>query len=57
MSGTIRSWIHYIQLRVQKDTQAEHRQIAEMIHGILVTNVPTIHNLMQTAIEEKAATL
>jgi thymidylate synthase (FAD) len=28
MSGTIRSWIHYIQLRSGPETQKEHRQIA-----------------------------
>ena len=28
MNGTLRSWIHYIQLRTQKDTQKEHRHIA-----------------------------
>ena len=57
MSGTIRSWIHYVILRVQHDTQAEHRSIAEMAHAILVTNVPTLHDLMQEAIEERAKTI
>ena len=28
MSGTIRSWIHYVQLRSGPETQKEHRQIA-----------------------------
>jgi len=28
MSGTLRSWIHYIQLRSDKATQKEHREIA-----------------------------
>ena len=30
MNGTLRSWIHYIQLRTQPDTQKEHREIALM---------------------------
>ena len=30
MNGTLRSWIHYIQLRTQLDTQKEHREIALM---------------------------
>jgi len=30
MNGTLRSWIHYIQLRTQSDTQKEHREIALM---------------------------
>ncbi len=29
MSGTLRSWIHYIQLRTDPSTQKEHRQVAE----------------------------
>ncbi|NBV99983.1 MAG: FAD-dependent thymidylate synthase, partial [Proteobacteria bacterium] len=29
MKGTLRSWIHYIQLRTEQNTQKEHRQIAE----------------------------
>jgi len=28
MNGTLRSWIHYIQLRSENGTQKEHRQIA-----------------------------
>lgn len=29
MNGTLRSWIHYIQLRTDPSTQKEHREIAE----------------------------
>ena len=28
MNGTLRSWIHYIQIRSRVDTQLEHRQVA-----------------------------
>jgi thymidylate synthase (FAD) len=28
MNGTLRSWIHYIQVRTEKGTQKEHREIA-----------------------------
>lgn len=28
MSGTLRSWIHYVELRGKQDTQKEHRDIA-----------------------------
>ena len=28
MNGTLRSWVHYIQLRTEKGTQKEHREIA-----------------------------
>ena len=30
MAGTLRSWIHYCQLRMGNGTQKEHQEIAEM---------------------------
>ena len=42
MSGSIRSWIHYIQLRTEAGTQLEHRNIANQIEEILAINFPTI---------------
>ena len=42
MNGTIRSWIHYTQLRTDKATQKEHRQIAEQINNVLQKELPTI---------------
>jgi thymidylate synthase (FAD) len=40
MSGTIRSWIHYVQLRTQEDTQLEHREIADSIKALMVEHLP-----------------
>jgi thymidylate synthase (FAD) len=31
MKGSVRSWIHYLQIRTGTDTQKEHREIAEKI--------------------------
>lgn len=42
MSGTIRSWIHYLQLRCDNGTQLEHRVIAEHIKEIFREQFPTI---------------
>jgi len=42
MSGTIRSWIHYLQLRCHESTQAEHREIAESIKRIFCKEFPII---------------
>lgn len=42
MSGTIRSWIHYVQLRCGNGTQKEHRLIAESARDILFAQLPTI---------------
>lgn len=35
MTGNLRSWLHYIELRADKATQKEHRIIAEAIKEIL----------------------
>ena len=40
MNGTVRSWIHYIQLRTDPSTQKEHRDIAEEIKSIFKTQFP-----------------
>lgn len=40
MSGTIRSWIHYINIRTEESTQKEHRDIALGIKKILMENFP-----------------
>ena len=42
MNGTIRSWIHYLQLRCHESTQLEHREIAETIKGIFCKELPII---------------
>ena len=42
MHGTIRSWIHYIQLRTRADTQLEHRLIAEGCREVFTEQFPTI---------------
>lgn len=40
MSGTIRSWIHYIDIRAKEDTQKEHREIAYAIKDIFKDHFP-----------------
>lgn len=47
MSGTVRSWIHYVQLRTQEDTQLEHRQIAESIKALMVEHLPITMGAIQ----------
>lgn len=42
MTGSCRSFLHYIQLRTQPDTQQEHREIAEAIKAIFVERFPTV---------------
>lgn len=42
MNGTVRSWIHYIQLRAQADTQLEHREIALQCREIFMAQLPEV---------------
>jgi thymidylate synthase (FAD) len=46
MSGTLRSWLHYIDLRSDNGTQKEHQTIARSIGEILDTECPTIARAM-----------
>ena len=42
MTGNIRSWIHYLQLRTQPDTQDEHRQVALAARATFCEQLPVI---------------
>ena len=46
MSGTIRSWLHYVALRGDNGTQREHMSIARSVGEILADQVPTITRAM-----------
>jgi thymidylate synthase (FAD) len=42
MSGSIRSWIHYLDIRCKQDTQKEHREIADKIKAIFNKQFPIV---------------
>lgn len=46
MKGSVRSWIHYLELRCSPDTQREHRIIADDIKSIFVNNFPNISDVL-----------
>lgn len=46
MHGTIRSWMHYLQLRIKDDVQLEHRDIANAIKGIFIQYLPTLGGIV-----------
>lgn len=46
MSGTLRSWIHFCQVRCDMSTQKEHRQVAEKVLEILRKEFPSISELV-----------
>jgi thymidylate synthase (FAD) len=47
MNGTLRSWVHYIQLRIKNDTQKEHREIALACAAAIEPIFP-IHNFIHS---------
>jgi thymidylate synthase (FAD) len=46
MSGTLRSWVHYCQLRMGNGTQLEHSQIAQMAWEIIKKEFPDVAEAM-----------
>ena len=42
MKGNVRSWAHYIDLRIEENTQKEHREIAQACKQIFQENFPTV---------------
>jgi thymidylate synthase (FAD) len=42
MQGTLRSWLHYIELRSGPETQKEHRQVAQACAGALESIFPMV---------------
>lgn len=46
MNGTLRSWLHYIDIRCDAATQKEHREIAEKCRQIIYTICPSIKEVL-----------
>ena len=46
MSGTIRSWIHYLTVRREVGTQLEHRLIANQIYQLLNKEMPNLWEVL-----------
>jgi thymidylate synthase (FAD) len=46
MAGSVRSWIHYIQLRAGNGTQKEHREIAVMCRFALLHVMPSLEEIL-----------
>ena len=49
MNGTLRSWIHYCQLRMENGTQKEHAEIANECWDIIAAQFPNV----ATALEQQ----
>lgn len=51
VTGTLRSWVHYCELRMDKATQKEHRIVAEQCWKIITQHFPDV----KTALDDLAA--
>ena len=47
MTGSIRSWIHYIDLRSAHGTQKEHTQVVNEIRSIFIDKFPIVSQALQ----------
>lgn len=43
MNGTLRSWMHYVDIRCDKATQKEHRDIADQCKVVLTNLFPSLY--------------
>ena len=48
VTGTLRSWVHYCQLRMDKATQKEHRIIAEQCWDIISHHFPDVKKALDS---------
>ena len=46
MNGTLRSWLHYCDLRCANGTQYEHKLIADQVKSLIEQEFPTIYQAM-----------
>tara|TARA_Y100001951_G_C11082255_1_gene152010 strand:- start:75 stop:551 length:477 start_codon:yes stop_codon:yes gene_type:complete len=47
MTGSVRSWVHYIDLRSAHGTQKEHMDVAEAIRNIFCEQFPTVAKALE----------
>ena len=47
MNGTVRSWLHYIQLREENGTQAEHTDVAKKAKVEVLKYFPFLENVLE----------
>ena len=47
MTGSVRSWVHYIDLRSAHGTQKEHMDIAEMVRSVFKEQFPIVSEALE----------
>ena len=46
MNGSLRSWLHYCDLRCSNGTQLEHKMIADQVKNLVNQQFPTVYSAM-----------
>lgn len=54
MTGNLRSWMHYLQVRCNPATQKEHREVANLIKELLKQHFPLTIGLVEDILNEKS---
>ena len=52
MSGTLRSWLHYVDLRAANGTQKEHMEIAQQAKEVLREVFPNVMEMLDDSVNE-----
>ena len=52
VNGTLRSWLHYLDVRDDPTTQYEHRLLAQEIRKVLAPAFPTVFNGVSSNVED-----
>ena len=47
MNGTLRSWVHYIELRSANGTQQEHIEVARVVANAIAKIFPMVEEFVQ----------
>lgn len=47
MSGSLRSWLHYVDIRSGIETQKEHREVAILVKDLLIGEFPSLSELFE----------
>jgi thymidylate synthase (FAD) len=56
MNGSLRSWIHYLQIRLKWDTQKEHREVAQACFEEIKKVFPLIEKIVDFNSADKSQT-
>lgn len=46
MNGTLRSWLHYVEIRCDEATQKEHREVADQCKDIIMELCPSLKEIL-----------